>query len=101
MKLDAPLRVDLRPAFIGVKEPPKAAGEIPADDYILTPGPHKNDQDNHVERSNADFAGQVLSRLPADGVVGYKEATGANETPSVTHSNIIRQVVVGVVVQAD
>jgi hypothetical protein len=40
-----------------------------------------------------------LSMTSADGVAGYKAATGANETPSVTHSNINRQVIVGLVVQ--
>jgi hypothetical protein len=41
-----------------------------------------------------------LSMTSADGVAGYKVATGANETPSVTHSNANRQVIVGLVVQA-
>jgi hypothetical protein len=41
-----------------------------------------------------------LDMTSADGVAGYKAATGANETPSVTHSNINRQVIVGLVVQA-
>ena len=41
-----------------------------------------------------------LSMTSADGVAGYKAATGANETPSVTHSNINRQAIVGLVVQA-
>ena len=41
-----------------------------------------------------------LSMTSADGVAGYKAATGTNETPSVTHSNINRQVIAGLVVQA-
>jgi hypothetical protein len=41
-----------------------------------------------------------LSMTSADGVAGYKAATGANETPSITHSNINRQVIVALVVQA-
>jgi len=41
-----------------------------------------------------------LGMTSADGVAGYKAATGANETPSVTHSNINRQAIVGLVVQA-
>jgi hypothetical protein len=41
-----------------------------------------------------------LGMTSADGVAGYKTATGANETPSVTHSNINRQAIVGLVVQA-
>jgi hypothetical protein len=39
-----------------------------ADDYILVPGPHKDDEDNHVERSNVDFADEVLDGLPEDAV---------------------------------
>jgi len=42
-----------------------------------------------------------LSMTSADGVAGYKAATGANETPSITHSNVNRQVVIGFVVQAE
>jgi len=34
------------------------------------------------------------------GVAGYKTATGANETPSVTHSGPNRQVIIGFVVQS-
>jgi len=39
-----------------------------AEDYILTPGPHKDDEDNYIERSSADFAGEVLNTLPADAI---------------------------------
>lgn len=57
------------PRHIDVKEPPpKTAGQIPSGEYILTPGPHKNDADNHIEQSSADFAGQVLSGLPKDAI---------------------------------
>ncbi|MHC4363640.1 MAG: fibronectin type III domain-containing protein, partial [Planctomycetota bacterium] len=35
-----------------------------------------------------------------DGVAGYKAATGASETPQLTHSAVNRQVIVGFVVQA-
>jgi len=35
-----------------------------------------------------------------DGVAGYKAATGANETPSITHSAANRQAIVGLVVQS-
>jgi hypothetical protein len=34
------------------------------------------------------------------GTDGYKSATGADETPSVTHTNVNRQVIIGFVVQA-
>ncbi|MHC4739491.1 MAG: beta strand repeat-containing protein, partial [Planctomycetota bacterium] len=42
-----------------------------------------------------------LSIASADAVAGYKAATGASETPSITHSNVNRQVVIGFVVQAE
>jgi hypothetical protein len=35
------------------------------------------------------------------GTVGYKSATGASETPSVTNSNVNRQVLIGFVVKAN
>jgi hypothetical protein len=49
--------------------------------------------------NNAFTEAIELSMTSADGVAGYKTATGANETPSVTHSNINRQVIVGLVLQ--
>ena len=42
-----------------------------------------------------------LTITSADGVAGYKAATGSNETPSITHSNVNRQVIIGFVVQAN
>jgi len=57
------------PRHIEVKEPPpKVADDTPLSAYILTPGPHKDDADNHIEQSSADFARQVLSRLPEDAI---------------------------------
>jgi hypothetical protein len=50
--------------------------------------------------NNGFTEGIEISIASADGVAGYKAATGANETPSVTHSNINRQAIVGLVVQA-
>ena len=41
-----------------------------------------------------------LGMSSSDGIVGYKPATGANETPGVTHSNVNRQSIIGFVVQA-
>jgi hypothetical protein len=59
----------LQPRQVEVKAPsPRAASAVPADDYILTPGPHKDDQDAFIEQSSADFAGEVLSRLPEDAI---------------------------------
>lgn len=50
---------------------------------------------------NNGFAKTIeLSVTSADGVVGGKTATGAGETPSVTHSAPNRQAVIGFVVQA-
>jgi len=37
----------------------------------------------------------------ATGIVGYKSATGADETPSVTHDDTNRQVLIGLVVQTN
>ncbi len=37
-------------------------------EYVLLPGPHKDDQDHHIEQSTADFAVSVLERLPADAI---------------------------------
>ncbi|MFA5423481.1 MAG: hypothetical protein WC374_06440 [Phycisphaerae bacterium] len=41
-----------------------------------------------------------LDMSSSTGVSGYKFATGANETPSVTNSNLNRQVIIGFVIQS-
>ncbi|HUT28949.1 MAG TPA: PASTA domain-containing protein, partial [Sedimentisphaerales bacterium] len=41
-----------------------------------------------------------LSITSADGVAGYKQASGLNETPKLSHSDVNEQVIVGFVVQA-
>jgi hypothetical protein len=51
--------------------------------------------------NNGFTEGIEITISSADGVAGYKAATGANETPSITHSNVNRQVVIGFVVQAE
>ena len=51
--------------------------------------------------NNSFTEGIEIDIASADAVAGYKAATGADETPSVTHSNINRQVIVGLVVQAE
>ncbi|MHC4739782.1 MAG: LamG-like jellyroll fold domain-containing protein, partial [Planctomycetota bacterium] len=51
--------------------------------------------------NNGFTEGIEISISSADAVAGYKAATGANETPSITHSNVNRQVVIGFVVQAE
>ena len=49
---------------------------------------------------NNDFTeGIELTVSSLDAVAGYKQATGINEVPSITHSNLNRQVIVGFVVQ--
>ncbi|MHC4739309.1 MAG: LamG-like jellyroll fold domain-containing protein, partial [Planctomycetota bacterium] len=50
--------------------------------------------------NNGFTEGIEISIASADAVAGYKAATGAAETPSITHSNVNRQVVIGFVVQA-
>ena len=51
---------------------------------------------------NNDFTeGIELTISSSDAVAGFKQATGTNEIPSITHSNLNRQVVVGFVVQND
>ena len=51
---------------------------------------------------NNDFIeGLELTISSSDAVAGYKQAAGADEIPSITHSNLNRQVVVGFVVQND
>lgn len=58
-----PRRVELRGRPAGEGDPDGDSGE-----YILLPGPHKDDQDEYIEQSSADFAAEVLSRLPDDAV---------------------------------
>ena len=49
-----------------------------------------------------DFTeGIELTMSSSDAVAGFKQATGTDELPSITHSNLNRQVVVGFVVQSD
>ena len=48
---------------------------------------------------NAFAEAVELDMSSSDAVVGYKAATGANETPSLTHSNVNRNVIIGFVVQ--
>jgi hypothetical protein len=40
-----------------------------------------------------------LTMTSSDGVAGYKQASGANETPSITHDNVNRQVIIGFTVK--
>jgi hypothetical protein len=49
--------------------------------------------------NNGFTEGIEITISSADAVAGYKAATGADETPSITHSNVNRQVVIGFVVQ--
>ncbi|MGC9455226.1 MAG: bifunctional DNA primase/polymerase [Phycisphaerae bacterium] len=56
-----------KPRRVEVKDAPVGPCK-PGSDYILTPGPHKDDHDEHIEQSSADFAAQVLARLPADAI---------------------------------
>jgi len=49
--------------------------------------------------NNGFTEGIELTISSSDAVAGYKQTTGTNEIPSITHSNLNRQVVVGFVVQ--
>ena len=53
-----------QPRRIEMKPPPACHRQ--RDDYVLMPGAHKDDQDKYTEQSNATFADDVLSALPAD-----------------------------------
>jgi hypothetical protein len=56
--LREPRQIEIKPS------PARCVGEAPRDNYILTPGPHKDAANTLIEQSSADFAGQVLSDLP-------------------------------------
>ena len=49
--------------------------------------------------NNGFTEGVQQSAESSTGASGYKSATGSNETPSVTHSNVNRQALIGFVVQ--
>lgn len=56
-------------------EPPGCEGREPTPErsgygagYVLTPGPHVTDTGEYVEQSAADFARDVLARLPAEAI---------------------------------
>jgi hypothetical protein len=51
--------------------------------------------------NNGFTEGIEITVESGDGNAGYKQATGANETPSITHSAANRQAIVGLVVQAE
>jgi hypothetical protein len=68
-------------------------------DMVITVGTVGNSGDYTSVGSGFTEAIEV-SPSSADGVAAYKSATGANETPSVTHSNVNRHVVLGLVVKA-
>ena len=55
------------PRVVGPKGLPKACADAEPE-YILVPGAHKDDQGIYIEQSNATFAAEVLSRLPADAI---------------------------------
>jgi len=75
VEIDATLRSGLasgmqQPRTVELRSPPAGSrgSGFDAGGYVLLPGPHKDDQDRHIERSSADFAAEVLSRLPADAI---------------------------------
>ncbi len=74
-EIDATLRSGLdsgtrEPRTVELRPRPRCDGESDFDpaEYVLLPGPHKDDQDAHIEQSSVDFASDVLQRLPADAI---------------------------------
>lgn len=69
-----------------------------AGDMVIVAGTCGNKGDYSV---NNNFTEAIELKIKsADGVVGYKLATGSSETPSLTHSKVNRQVIIGLVVQS-
>lgn len=67
-------------------------------DVVVVAGTHSNSGTYSV---NNGFTKAIeLTVKSGDGVAGYKQATGVNETPSITHSSNTRQVIIGFVVQS-
>ncbi len=67
-------------------------------DVVVVAGTHNNSGTYSV---NNGFTKAIeLTVQTGDGVAGYKQATGVNETPSITHSSESRQVIIGFVVQS-
>jgi len=67
-------------------------------DMIIVSGTCGNSGEYTV--NNGFTKGIEVDIASADAVAGYKSASGVDETPSITHSNVNRQVVIGFVVQA-
>ncbi|MFN3684838.1 MAG: hypothetical protein ACK41F_13035 [Fimbriimonadaceae bacterium] len=74
-EIDATLRSDLdagmrRPRTIPPRPRPRRDDKSDFDpaEYVLLPGPHRDDADGHIEQSSATFATDVLQRLPADAI---------------------------------
>ena len=70
-EIDTTLRSGLdsgiaQPRTIEFKPPPGVS--VYSTEYVLLPGPHKDDQNNYIEWSIADFVDEGLARLPADTV---------------------------------
>ena len=74
-EIDATLRSGLdagerEPRTLELRPRPRCDSDTAFDpaEYVLLPGPHKDDQDEHIEQSSVDFAADVLERLPADAI---------------------------------
>jgi len=67
-------------------------------DMVIVSGTCGNSGEYTV--NNGFTEGIELDIASADAVAGYKSASGVDETASITHSNVNRQVVIGFVVQA-
>lgn len=67
-------------------------------DMVIVGGTCGNTGEYTVENSFTEAI--ELSIASADGVAGYKNATGVDETPKLSHSNVNQQVIIGFVVRA-
>lgn len=66
-------------------------------DMAIVAGTAGNTGDYSVDNGFTEAIELTISS--ADGIAGYKAADGSNETPSITHNNPQRQVIIGFVVQ--
>jgi len=59
-----------QPRVIELRPRPGSDGDPGFDpaEYVLLPGPHKNDRDEYIEQSSADFAAEALKWLPEDAI---------------------------------
>jgi hypothetical protein len=67
-------------------------------DIVIVAGTNGNSGTYSVDNGFTEAIEVAVSS--GDGVAGYKQATGVNETPSITHSSDSRQVIIGFVIRS-